>query len=90
MTETQITLLLAYVVFTALLSLALIHGLLHWLIKLGVLVVAAGFYWVSYQGWQQSLGWPSSTALPDKFLLHFAVIEEPERHLPSSFQRLIV
>lgn len=78
MTEIQITLLLAYVAFTALLVLALIHGRLNWLVKLGVLIVATGFYWVSYQGWQQSLGWPSSTALPDKFLLHFAVIEEPD------------
>jgi hypothetical protein len=79
MNETLLGLVAAYVLFTALLLLALIHSRLHWFFKAALLVLALGFYWISYAGWRESRGWPSPTALPQKFLLHYAVIEEPDR-----------
>ncbi|MGB1091553.1 MAG: hypothetical protein ACPGYX_05475, partial [Oceanobacter sp.] len=78
MTETQIILLLGYVALAGLLLLAIIHGRLPWLLKLALVLASVGFYWLSYVGWQQSQGWPSATLLPDKFLLHFSVIDEPD------------
>ena len=79
MTEMLALLVVAYVFLLAMVVLVLTHGRLHWLVKLGLVVIATGFYWVSYQGWQQVQGWPAQTALPDKFLLHASVIEEPNQ-----------
>ncbi len=79
MNEMLTLLVVAYIFLLAMLVLVVTHGRLHWLIKLGLVVFAAGFYWVSYQGWKQSQGWPAQAALPDKFLLHASVIEEPNQ-----------
>ncbi len=78
MNETLLGLTVAYVIFTALLLLALIHSRLHVTFKGALLLLAVGFYWLGYQGWRESQGWPSNTRLPNKFLFHFAVIEEPD------------
>ncbi|WP_221800046.1 hypothetical protein [Oceanobacter mangrovi] len=78
MTETALILVIGYVVLAALLVLSLLHS--HWNVwAKGLLVVlVSGFYWLSFLGWKDSQGWPSTVAVPDKFLLHFAVIEEPD------------
>lgn len=81
MSEMLLELSIAYVFLTALLLLSLIYSRLHWLLKTGLLVLALGFFWVSYQGWKDTQGWPSETHLPDKFLLHFSVIEEPDEEI---------
>ncbi len=81
MSEVLLSLSIAYVFLVALLLLALIYSRLHWLLKLGLVTVALVFYWLSYQGWKETQGWPTTTTLPDRFLLHSAVIEEPDKEL---------
>lgn len=77
MSEELLGLTLAYVFLTALVLLAVIYGRLAWLLKAGLIVIAVVFYWFSYNGWKETQGWPSQVELPQKFLLHYAVIEEP-------------
>ncbi|MBU0654082.1 MAG: hypothetical protein KJ914_03005 [Gammaproteobacteria bacterium] len=79
MTEMLTLLVLAYIFLLAMLVLVITHGRLHWLFKLGLVALAGGFYLISYQGWKQVQGWPSRVELPDKFLLHASVIEEPDQ-----------
>lgn len=78
MSETLLLMVLAYVILAALMVLSLLHSRWPVWMKSILLVLLLGFYWLSYEGWKQSQGWPTVTALPDKFLLHFAVIEEPD------------
>ena len=78
MTETLALIILAYVFLLAMLALVLIYGRIHWLFKALLLALTAAFYQVSYQGWKQAQGWPTQAHLPDKFLLHASVIEEPD------------
>ncbi len=77
MTEQLLGLTLAYVFLTAITLLAVINGRLPWQIKTTLVVMALGFYWSCYVGWKESQGWPSATTPPQKFLFHYAVIEEP-------------
>lgn len=77
MTEIQITLIVAYVLMAALLGLTLTYGRIHWGLKFTLLALVISGYALSYNGWKQIQGWPSKTALPDHFLLHASVIEEP-------------
>ncbi len=79
MTEVQTILTIAYALLTALLVLVLIYGRLHYGFKLALVGLAAILYVVSYQGWQQVQGWSTQTSLPDHFLLHASVIDEPDQ-----------
>ncbi|MEZ5477806.1 MAG: hypothetical protein R3E95_10075 [Thiolinea sp.] len=78
MTLDLMLLVLAYVLLLALLLLVLIYSRLPLLAKLLLSVLVAGAYVLAYQGWQQAQGWPGRLALPEQFLLHGAVIEEPD------------
>ncbi|WP_067864298.1 hypothetical protein [Neptuniibacter marinus] len=78
MNEVLFSLTLAYVFFTALVLLVLIYSRIFWGIKAALIVIAVGFYTVSYQGWKETQGWPAEVVLPEKFLLHYGVIEEPD------------
>lgn len=79
MTETQTILIIAYVLLTALLVLVLLYGRLHYVLKLLLVVVTTGLYLYSYNGWKEVQGWPSQTSVPDNFLLHASVIDEPDQ-----------
>ncbi|MFW1676508.1 hypothetical protein ACFVYJ_01840 [Pontibacter sp. JAM-7] len=79
MNEVLLGLTLAYVFLTAVLLLAVISGRLHWIFKLTLLLLAIGFYWISYQGWKQAQGWPTDAVVPEQFLMHYAVVEEPDK-----------
>lgn len=81
MSEELIGLVLAYVFLIVLLLLAIIMGRLNWPLKTGLITVALLFYWATYHGWKDSQGWPSHSSVPEKFLFHFAVIEEPDSEL---------
>jgi hypothetical protein len=81
MNEVLVALSFAYAFLAALLLLALAYGRLPMWCKLGLVLVSLGFYWVSYQGWSESQGWPSNKPFPKRFLLHSAVIEEPDSDL---------
>ena len=78
MTETLLILVLAYLVVALLLILALLYSRWKAGPKLLLVLLSGLLFWASYEGWKQSQGWPTSTALPDKFLLHYSVIEEPD------------
>ena len=78
MNEILMLLALAYIFLLALLMLVLTHGRLPWFAKGLLLFLAAGLYWLSYQGWKEVQGWPTLSTLPDRFLLHASVIEEPD------------
>lgn len=81
MNEVLMTLTIAYVFLVAIVLLAVVYGKLPLSIR-GLVVLACGvFFWLSYQGWNQAQGWPSPSAFPSKFLLHAAVIEEPDADL---------
>ncbi|MCP3869048.1 MAG: hypothetical protein GY703_13290 [Gammaproteobacteria bacterium] len=81
----QITLLLvlAYVVLAALVLLTLIKGRLPTLVKLILVIGTSALYFVSYQGWKSSQGWATATPLPERFLLHASVIQEPDKSTGS-------
>ncbi|WP_286239202.1 hypothetical protein [Neptuniibacter halophilus] len=84
MTEMQIWFVLAYGFLTALLLLVLIYGRLkHWL-KTILLILVLLFYGGSYQGWKEVQGWPAERSVPERFLLHAAVIEEPDQQPGSA------
>ena len=78
MRESLLELTLAYVALSALLIAILLHSSHRNWLKALLLVGAPVIYWLSYQGWRETQGWPSLTHLPDRFLLHYAVIEEPD------------
>ena len=78
MNEVLLSLSFAYVFLASLLLLTLIFSRLAWVLKAGLIVIVLVFYWMSYQGWKESQGWPTYSDLPERFLLHFAVIEEPD------------
>lgn len=79
MNETLLALALAYLFISGLLLLVLLRARLPWMVKLALILVALVFDLASYHGWQKSQGWATTAALPDKFLLHFAVIQEPDK-----------
>jgi hypothetical protein len=83
MNETLLALTLAYLFSTALLLLVLISARLPVQGKVALILLALAFDWASYRGWEQSQGWAAAVNLPDKFLLHFAVIEEPDKRKNS-------
>jgi hypothetical protein len=78
-TESILLLVLAYVALTALLAASLIRARLHWGLKLLLVLAAGALYFVSYQGWREVQGWPVSSNPPNRFLLHAAVIDEPDK-----------
>ena len=79
MNESIFLLVAVNVLVLALLMLVLLFSRLHWVIRLVLVLIVGGSYWVAYQGWDRSQGWPSSNAVPEKFLLHGAIIEEPNK-----------
>ena len=83
MNETLLALTLAYLFSTALLLLVLISARVSVALKVTLILVALVFDYASYQGWKQSQGWGAAVPLPDKFLLHFAVIHEPDKRKNS-------
>ena len=79
MNESILLLVAVNVVVLALLVLVLVFSRLHWVLRLLLVLVVSGGYWVAYQGWDRAQGWPSTNQVPEKFLLHGAVIEEPDK-----------
>jgi len=79
MNESILLLVAANVIVLALLLLILIYSRIHWLVKLLLIVIVSASYWVAYQGWDRAQGWPSNNPIPEKFLLHGAIIEEPNK-----------
>ena len=89
MTEIQAILIIVYVLLAALLVLVLLYGRLHYVIKMILVVSVSALYFYSYDGWKQVQGWPTQTTLPDHFLLHASVIEEPDQEKGTNGQIFI-
>ncbi|MEW8690747.1 MAG: hypothetical protein AB2535_06645 [Candidatus Thiodiazotropha endolucinida] len=79
MSESVLLILLAYVALAALVAAALIASSFHTLIRLFVVVFATVLYFVSYQAWQSVQGWPAWIEVPERFLLHASVVDEPDK-----------
>ena len=79
MNESIFLLVAVNVLLLALLMLVLLFSRLHWVMRLVLVLMVSGGYWMAYQGWDRAQGWPSSNAVPEKFLLHGAIIEEPNK-----------
>jgi hypothetical protein len=79
MNESILLLVAVNVLVLALLMLVLVFSRLHWLLRLLLVFMVSGSYWLAYQGWDRAQGWPSTNPVPEKFLLHGAVIEEPDK-----------
>jgi len=79
MNESIFLLVAVNVMVLALLMLVLVFSRLHWTLRLLMVVLVSGSYWIAYQGWDRAQGWPSTNPVPEKFLLHGAVIEEPDK-----------
>jgi hypothetical protein len=86
MTEVLFGLVLAYVFLLALLMLMLLYTRWPWLLKAVMVLLVCGFYLLSYKVWREAQGWPSTAALPERFLLHASVIEEPDQSKGSKGQ----
>lgn len=78
MNSTLFLIVFSYAFIAALLALIIIHSKLSFLLKLPLVIMTGLFMLVSYQGWKDAQGWPSSSEIPDKFILHASVIEEPD------------
>ena len=53
MNEMLMLLVVAYIFLAALLVLVLLYGRIPWLLKLLLVLITTGLYWVSYQGWKE-------------------------------------
>lgn len=77
MKEVLVGLSIAYVFIAALLLMVLVYGRIRWFYKLALVLVSVGFYWTSYSHWMDAQGWPSDRAMPQRFLFHYVIVEEP-------------
>ena len=79
-----LTFILAFVAFTLLLALALVFS--HWprwlkgLLALGV----TGFYFFGFTSVHSLLGLPSTDALPERFVMIAAIVDEPRGKFPGA------
>jgi hypothetical protein len=79
MNNISIGLVLVYSVSTALLlALCFSEGLSRYL-KIFLVVSVTALYFVSWYGYQATLGWPTKEMLPDKFRVIWITLEEPDK-----------
>ncbi|MES9992777.1 MAG: hypothetical protein ABW098_12535 [Candidatus Thiodiazotropha sp.] len=83
MIESLLLLLLAYVALAALVGAALIASRFHLLIKAVIVVFTTALYFITYQGWLTIQGWPARVDVPQRFLLHASVVDEPDKNSGS-------
>ena len=79
MNQVLLLLIVAYVFIAVLLVLSLIKSQVNWKTKLALVTVTTVFYYVSYHAWSQAQGWPSQTKPPMRFVLHHALVVEPDQ-----------
>jgi len=78
MTTTLWLIIFSYVFIAGLLILILINSSISYLLKLPMIILMAVFIFISYHSWKEAQGWPTASDIPDKFLLHASVIDEPD------------
>ena len=79
MNTVSIGLVLAYSVTTALLLALCLSDRLSRALKIFAVISVTSLYFVTWQGYQDSLGWPTKQAMPDNFRVLWITIEEPDK-----------
>lgn len=73
------TLIMLYVLLTAVLLVLLLTARWRWQIKAAVIVIASCFYVVPYLSWPQLMGWPTVDEMPDEFNVLGMYVQPPNR-----------
>ncbi len=89
MNEILLLLIFGYIFIAALLALAIIHSELDWRFKGAMIIVVSIFYYISYHSWTEAQGWPSNTYPPEQFVLHHALVVEPDQEKETEGQILV-
>ncbi|WP_412971020.1 hypothetical protein [Glaciecola sp. MF2-115] len=79
MNEILLVLIIAYVFIAALLVLSMIYSEFDWKVKVVLALVVMAFYYASYYAWSEAQGWPTNKQPPNRFILHHALIVEPDQ-----------
>lgn len=79
MTGAIIVLTASYLVVLILLLSLNLKSAWRWPVKAWAILVAAAFLIAAFIALEAMLGWPTEASPPDRFQLHAAVIEEPDR-----------
>jgi hypothetical protein len=79
MTGAVAGLVASYVALAVLLLSLNLRSAWHWRVKAAAIGTTAGFFVVVFLALQAMLGWPTEALPPDRFELHGALIEEPDR-----------
>ena len=79
MNTVSIGLVLAYSVTTALLLAFCFSDRQSRAIKIFSVLSVTGLYFLTWQGYQDSLGWPTKQAMPDNFRVLWITVEEPDK-----------
>lgn len=89
MNEVLLLLIIVYVFLAALLALSLSYSRFRWRAKVLMITVVTAFYYASYHTWFEAQGWPSDQKPPERFVLHSALVVEPDQDAKTSGEILI-
>lgn len=81
MISAVIGIVIAYVLIAVLLLSMSLTSRWKWWIKAGTIVVTTGFFVQSFASIVGVVGWPSTSALPPAFKLHWGAIVEPNQFM---------
>ncbi len=81
MISAVIGIVIAYVLIAVLLLSMSLTSRWKWWIKAGTIVVTTGFFVQSFASIVGIVGWPSTSALPPAFKLHWGAIVEPNQFM---------
>tara|TARA_Y100001970_G_scaffold121071_1_gene150172 strand:- start:63129 stop:63686 length:558 start_codon:yes stop_codon:yes gene_type:complete len=79
MLEERLFLILGYVLLSAIFATFLFYTRFSKLIKFCLITVVSIFYFLTWWGYSNILGWPSDSDLPENFRISWVVIEEPNK-----------
>ena len=81
MNHSLLLLIVAYALLAFLLLFLCVWTRWHVAVKIGLVALVTVAYFVAYEGWQESQGWPAQVQLPQRFVLLAVVTEEPSSEL---------
>ncbi|MGE0385896.1 MAG: hypothetical protein AB7Q97_14275 [Gammaproteobacteria bacterium] len=74
----------AYVLIALLLVALLVYSRWTWKVKAAAIAIVTAFYFVAYHSVPPLLGWPTGSALPQRFKLVAAFVREPDKATGAS------
>ncbi len=83
MNHSLLLLSVAYALLAFLLLCLCVWTRWHIALKIGLVSLVTVFYFIAYDGWLGSQGWPAEDALPKRFVLLAMVVEEPNKERES-------